>query len=455
MGLTRRGLLALSLRLGALLALGSGSAFANAITPKRRQLDGPPISLVGSAVVANPQLVRQYGAAIRAFETALSVTGGPGMPIYLDYLPPGDASVPPDVAAELSAHPDSYAVSIGQGEVRITGANPAGALQGMNFVEAMILQQGGMTQSGLVIDWPDHAVRALHLMLTGLKVEDLRRVALLARRARFNTLIVGLADSVRYVNGPGIARSDALSWNELLSAIQFAEENGLRVIPHLPLLTHQELFLKNAYPGILYNRVTYNPDHPAIYQILFPIIDEVLAWLNPTALHIGHDEVAGLTGPSRSQWLAPGESPLPPEPFRKDVLTLYQFLWRRGVETWMWGDMLIAPEEFPQMVSGYCNGIQGYARLRSELPPGIVVCDWHYHGNTFPSAKAFVERGSPLLGATWEWEPAVRHFSRYVTGLPAPARGMIATTWYPLQKRDWERVARIIEVSGSAFWNAA
>ncbi|MBI5197430.1 MAG: hypothetical protein HZA19_02355, partial [Nitrospirae bacterium] len=200
---------------------------------------------------------------------------------------------------------------------------------------------------------------------------------------------------------------------------------------------------------LMFNALTYDPRKEDTYAVILPVLNEVIDLIHPRAIHIGHDEVA------RGSRLLPGEEPLPPELFLMDVERVYTHLAQRGVETWMWGDMLISPEEFPGMLRGPLHGDSGYAALRGKIPTDIVICDWHYFDvqTDFPSAKAFADAGHQVLGATWKNARTTGNFSRYMAGIPSGGMGMIATTWFHVQRKEWNIVEDIIKTSGGAFLN--
>lgn len=301
---------------------------------------------------------------------------------------------------------------------------------------------------------PAHYVRALHLVLRGVQPAQVRSIIEQARLARMNMLILSLGNSVKLNSLIDVARQDALSIEEFVKLVAYARKNGLEVVPEVGLLTHQEKLFGNS-PDLLYNHSTYDPRKPEVKRRIEAILTELIQLISPKAIHIGHDEVAGLNKRTGKQWISEGESPLPPELFFQDVVHINTFLNNKGVETWMWGDMLIAPHEFPEMLDKHLHGTAGYAALREKLPKNIVICDWHYFDKQedFPSAKAFADLGHPVLGATWKSERTIRNFSRYMTTLTQNNRGMIATTWFHVQKGEWHIVDKIIRTSGEAFWN--
>lgn len=44
----------------------------------------------------------------------------------------------------------------------------------------------------------------------------------------------------------------------------------------------------------MFNERTFYPRNAAVYPIVFSLIDELQGLINPSAIHIGHDEVVGL-----------------------------------------------------------------------------------------------------------------------------------------------------------------
>lgn len=301
-----------------------------------------------------------------------------------------------------------------------------------------------------------HRVRALHVVVNNVLPTDMRRLIDQARLNQFNVLILGLFNGVRLKTAPP-PKEGIVSWSrdELRDVVRYARENGLDVIPEIKLLSHQEHFLARAKPNLLFNATTYDPRKPEVYEIVFSVINEVIELVQPKAIHIGHDEVAGFSAYTRRKWLGSGEM-LPAELFLEDVQRINAYLKKRGVETWMWGDMLISPKEFPGIRPNPMHGTtRGYGKeLREKLPKDIVICDWHYEQEEpdFPSLATFKAEGFRVLGATFERSETIKNFSRYA--YTHGAEGMIATIWFHVQRKEWDIVDDIIKTSGEAFWNA-
>jgi N-acetyl-beta-hexosaminidase len=432
------------------------------LSPQPKQIDliGSPVDIRGAYLLVNDDVRTQFMAAVRAIEQHLGQKGE-GIPIRVQTLSQAEATLlAPDVRMVLGRR-EAYWLEVKKDALRIVGADALGVLHGLTTLEQLLRIGTGTIPQGRILDWPDHKLRGLHIVLGSIKHRDpmlstvmVRRLIDQARQGRYNVLILQLANSVRLRSMARLVSERAWTIDEFLAVVRYARENGLEVIPEVRLLTHQEKLLRNVYPDLMYNKSTYDPRRQEVYEIVLPILDEVIDLIRPTALHIGHDEVAGRLPIKKStKRLNPGDAMLPPELFLEDVKRLHAHLQKRGVETWMWGDMLLAPEEFPSMLAKELHGTHGYAALRSKIPQDIVICDWHYFDSQpdFPSALTFMQRGHRVLGNTWTSEITIRNFSQYVARIGG--EGMIATLWQEVRRSDMSFIERIIQTSGEAFWN--
>lgn len=420
-------------------------------SPKQSNLVSSYI-IVGSnsKLITPPYFRNRFGSTVLELEN------------YIQSLDPQESTIDivvkilPNRMIKALRQYEGYTIEIYSDKILITGKDYLGALHGLTFFEALIRENNGKIKKGKIADWPNIKIRALHLVLMkGLKSEDMKEQIRLARFGHYNTLIIMIKDNVRFDTMEQLASKDALTKEEFLNIVNFAKENGLDVIPEIKLLTHQEKLLKKLYPHLMYNMATYDPRNKDTYEIILPMIDEVIDLVNPKALHIGHDEVAGLTEISKEIWLQDGENPLPYDLFYEDVQFLYDYLKNRGIKTWMWGDMLIAPHEFPNMLAKHLHGVQGYASLRGKIPKDIVICDWHYFDKQteFPSALSFAKAGHKVLGVTWKNNVTTKNFSYYIANMPINAEGMIATTWLGALRGDINTFKKIIQTSANTFWN--
>lgn len=294
-------------------------------------------------------------------------------------------------------------------------------------------------------------IRAWHFVLKPMALRDGYRLIDVAQKAGYNTVVVQLAWGLRLDHAPWGVEEGAWSKKEFGEWVAKARSLGMAVVPELQLLTHQKKLFQDGFPSLMYNKATYDPRNPMVYEKVFALIDEVIAMIQPKAFHIGHDEVAGRNPRNAKKKLRPGEQMLPAELFLADVLKLNTFLRQRGIEVWMWADMLIAPAEFPDMIAGPLHGdAAGYGRpIRDALPRNIVLCDWHYHNGSFSSLGKLKQEGFKVIGSSWKNLKSMEQFSRYAA--MNGAYGMMATTWFHVSRREWGLVDDVLIQSGAVF----
>lgn len=343
--------------------------------------------------------------------------------------------------------PESYAIQFSNKKIVVQAKSGAGLLNGLTTLEYYIIKNQGKLKQGLIIDYPDIRNRVLQLTL---RTEDLETYQSLIRLARFNhyNKLILLIIYNKGVNLQSINHLDtvgSMSKQEFEAIVNYAKGNGLEVIPELRLLSHQEGFFGDSHPKLMFNKDTYNPLNKNVYKYVFAAIDEVVKLTGATKFHIGHDEVKGV-----------GESQLPANLFLKDVIILNNYLNSKNIETWMGGDMLISNEQFPILAkAGGLHGNKSYTNLLNKIPKNITITDWHYWGQQkkFPSTYEFAKAGFKVYGVTWRNKLTTRNFAAYVTTMPENVKGMIATTWFRLDRKS-EEVIGIINYSGEIFWNA-
>lgn len=296
-------------------------------------------------------------------------------------------------------------------------------------------------------------VRALHLVIRSVSVGDIEARVDLAASQGYNLLVLALADGVAFEHFPGRLREDAWSVVELKDLVAHARRRGLEVVPEIKFLTHQEKFFQDAHSQLMYNALTPDPRLDEVQRLQSAYLDEVIDALQPRAVHIGHDEVAGASGRSIKELSSRAQPALPAELFAHSVVTLHRALSARGIELWMWGDVLVSPREFPGMFARHLHGtLPGYGKpLRDRLPRDIVICDWHYFDEQaeFPTVSVLRKEGFRVLGSTWKRTETTRNFAAYAAA--HGAQGMIATTWFHVQRKEWDVVDRIIRESGAIF----
>ena len=296
-------------------------------------------------------------------------------------------------------------------------------------------------------------IKALHLVLGSTTPSDIYTRIELASKAGFDTVVLGLRDALP--SNKHVCSWCNSSWtdHDFVKLKLLSESLSISLIPEVKLLTKVKKLPLDINSSMLLNAHTYDPADDNVYRLVFDYLDEIIETLNPKAIHIGHDELAGYSNISTNHTGIGTSEALSADMFLKDILILHEYLKDKGIEVWMWGDMLIAKEEFVDMEPLYLHGdLPGYgATLRGRIPKSIVICDWHYSGKMteFPTIDAFKNEGFKVVGVTWKHRSFIERFTQYA--IRNDADGMMASTWWHVQKKEWGIVDRIIIDSGLIF----
>ncbi len=333
------------------------------------------------------------------------------------------------MASTQSLGPESYFLQTNKNIVLVAGSDDRGAFYGFQSLRQLLVNDEKSTRfrGVLIRDWPDKPFRGIYLFLPG---RD--NIAFFKRFVRdfmalykYNTLIMEMNACMRLDHHPelnygwvrfardanyscrnyppqpfhGMEQNSShqdtadgafLEKEEVADLARWVKRHHIELVPSLPSFTHSYYLLtehrdlaavpQNKWPDI------YCPSNPKPYSLVFEVYDEFIDVLKPKRVHIGHDELflpVGVSPQCHDQDIG--------ELFGEDVKNIHDHLASKGIETGLWGDMLL------QSVRG--NGLQ-----KKVAPDG-----WIYHspGGLTPEQ---VERLIPkdCLIYNWFWSDRMR-----------------------------------------------
>lgn len=343
------------------------------------------------------------------------------------------------------ARPEGYMLSVTPATIVVAGSDRRGTYYGVQTLRQLLRASGAsITAREVTIrDWPDHAVRAVHVLLDNASGEfHAKLIERILAPYKFNTLIVE-AEHVQWASGRPWWSPDprGATKDQVRHLVAVARQHHIQVIPLIATLGHSEWVFAGLRDETLCQQLAYIPPRlreggttqitcdrargvfPAVYDpwrtipingaavtldeaLIFPVLREAIELFRPAYLHLGHDEVRG-----------PGDVRYDMDLYLRDLTTLAAFLRSSGVQPMVWGDVLWERREEAAATPQF-----------QRLPREIVIVPWKYEdAQDYPEMRHFRRAGFPVLGATW-----VRLYNNYwfsQAAHKAGALGMVRTTW--------------------------
>jgi len=281
--------------------------------------------------------------------------------------------------------PEGYYMKIDADGALIAGCDYRGALYGVSSFIQLVHKWGKQSvavRKGEVRDWPFLPYRWVHVYIPGKEALPFARRYMrdFLLRYKFNGMIMEVGGGMRFDSHPeinvgwertvrewyahgetikksgegiplgpanrfaaschfGVAGGSYIEKDDLRHLRDAAETYGLEIVPEIQSLSHSYYIAcarrdlaempEMAWPD------SYCPSNPESYKVLFDIMDEYIDVLEPTRVHIGHDEWRAGAFCPRCKGKDTGEL------FARDVLKIHEYLKGRGIETWMWGDHFV------------------------------------------------------------------------------------------------------------------
>lgn len=220
-------------------------------------------------------------------------------------------------------------------------------------------------------------------------------------------------NSIHIENGGGKFLSQAT----VREICAYARAHGLEPIPEVPCLSHADYLMagrtdfaerpEDPYPD------TYCPSNPKSYQILFEVMDEVIAVFEPKVMHIGHDEyyVYGVCPRCKGKKGA--------DLFAGDITKIHDYLAARGIRTMMWSEKLMNSYNKDLRPAGGAF----YTTVYTEYPKTVEYKGKVYHlqgGKNCTYAEASLLPPTAITATVEETYPAIAKIPKDV----------IAMNWY-------------------------
>lgn len=391
---------------------------------------------------------------------------------------------------------EEYSVDINKDTTVISAGSARGAVYALSDIKDMVLTNGEV-KACYFKDAPDCAFRAYHIFLPSRnKLDEFFEMAQFLSDYKYNTFIIEIGGAMQYERHPKIneawsafaadmrrysgrslevqlayaweknsihadnAEGEVLTQSEVKYIFDRLKEMHFDVIPEVPLLSHTD-YICLAYPELAERADdpypdTYCPSHPKTYEVVFDILDEVIALLAPKTVNIGHDEYYSMAQCERCK----GKEPV--DIFCGDIIKLYNYLEERNISTMMWAEKLLdARRNGDEKIggagidrineAGYYVTVPALFPCAERLPKDILMMNWYWNFGA-ELDKAFTANGFPfiygnLYGAEIDcWRDRVK----------SGAKGGCISNWGGFDDKLMQRNLQQFSLASAAymFWSA-
>ena len=341
--------------------------------------------------------------------------------------------------------PEGYALWVDATGAGVVGFDALGAYRGAQTLRQLVSSTG--LRFAAVKDAPALQTRVAMIYLDAYSkgVNDFL-IPMLAR-LKFSHVLV-MTNYVRWDASKPMWHPNGATKDEAKRVAELVRTNGMKAIPLLETPGHAQWFFYGGanrdlmQDPLVTDPYAYDTLNPRTFEIILPILKEIVDVFKPEFVHIGHDEVAALDRgrfPGRPDGQALGLEKL----FADHAVKLHDYLATLGVGTMIWHDVALS--------TAYRD------KILPALPKDIVICAWHYSPASDYSTLADAQsQGFRVIGSSWFAPGNPEAMAK--AALRVNAFGAMQTRWSGyfgnqtmIEGQTEQGVAYVN--AGSAFWN--
>jgi hypothetical protein len=245
---------------------------------------------------------------------------------------------------------------------------------------------------------------------------------------KFNRSVIQ-CEAARWDKHPEITARNAISKPDLRKLVEACRQCYLEPIPLLNVPGHAEWIFRHGsnldFAEDPQTPYAYCVNNPNSFEFIQDVLSECLPIFESKVCHIGHDEVT-----------MRGRFPNPECPLCKDATTtalvvkhanhLSEWLSQQGIESMIWGDMLLGPGEAKDAT--HAKTVEDARQRRAGLNKKTIIVDWHYAAAADArSIEILRGEGFRVVAASFYAPENIFHLSQAALG--AGAEGFLQTTW--------------------------
>lgn len=350
------------------------------------------------------------------------------------------AALKEEIGGAFAENSESYAIRIQEDAMELCAETERGLIYAVAETERLL--KADALEEMLIFDYPDKAVRGYRIFTPGEReTEIFQNMIDLLVSYKYNTVMIEVGGAMEYKRRPEINREwvkwcaevnkspdeadriqhktfpwtknsihtnngagGFISQEKMKELIAYCRERELEVIPEVPTLSHSDYIVRpyrdlneraeDTYPD------TYCPSNPKTYEVVFDILDEVIAVFEPNYINIGHDEGYTFAKCEKCR----GKDPV--ELYVGDIVKIHDYLANLGIQTMMWGekvygDVYVTDENGKKWpVGGTGSAAQDIPRLADcagKIPTDVTLLQWYWALVGGDDEKAIADMGYRMI----------------------------------------------------------
>jgi hypothetical protein len=329
---------------------------------------------------------------------------------------------------------EAYQIEIKEKLISIQYKTPQGLQHAVHTLVQLTKNENGqlIILQGTIKDEPSVAWRGIH-MFTGPTSWQLhkRMYDRILFPLKMNKVVLQ-CEQAQWKSRPELHNSISVPMEDLKLEFDYLRKHYNEPIPLIQSLGHMEWFFKPKQNRFMAVNPQYpytlHPDLPQSQKAVKQLWDETFALLKPQTMHIGFDEI-GMIG-----FHQPREKEV--DYFKTQINFLHKYAQQKNAKLMLWGDMGLGPGEGPDALNGHTK--ERAATIRSFIPKGTYVADWHYINNSSPeiyktNLQIWKQNNNLPLASPWLWPSNVRGFVHAAIDENA---GVLQTTWADFESSE-------------------
>jgi Glycosyl hydrolase family 20, domain 2/Glycosyl hydrolase family 20, catalytic domain len=304
--------------------------------------------------------------------------------------------------------PEGYRLTVRGTSILVEAREEAGLFYGIMTLR-QLMRNHERIPCCVIEDWPDMAVRGIHMDLKGCTptVAYMKRLIPKLAEYKINTLLMEYENVVALDATPGVAKPSAWSKKDVAALANLARRNRITLMPLLQSLGHVEYILQHeGYKRFREDQEDvsqYCPSNPDVFSFFREQAEEIIEFFPESKyFHVGADETRLLGHcPKCRARLRKGEDKL--DIYLDHMTKVFDYIKGKGYTPIFWDDIVtrdFSPERMKRIPEGVAAMYWLY-RIYHEDETSVVTDSGSYCRRDLITHETLTQRRK--IGSHTKW----------------------------------------------------